>query len=52
MNEILKINQSQITHPSTTIPTKTLSLPLKTFSADKSINQLKSKVKNNHIYFV
>jgi len=52
MNEIFKLNQSQITHTSTTIPTKTLSLPPKTFSRDKSINQLKPKVKNNHIYFV
>jgi hypothetical protein len=47
MNELFKIK-----HPSTAIPTKTLSVPTKTFSDHKSINQLKSKVKNKIISFL
>jgi hypothetical protein len=52
MNEILKLNQSQITHASTVIPTKTLSSPQKTFLDEKSINQPKSKVKKIMIFLL
>jgi hypothetical protein len=45
MNEILKTNQSQMTHASASQLTKT-------FSPDKSTNQLKTKVKNNMTFFL
>jgi hypothetical protein len=52
MNEIQRINQSQITHTSATTPVRTGSSPMKTFSNSKAINQMKTKVRNHKNSFL